>query len=138
MLLFLCVLCIFQSYSRSGSFGSAYSLDVLHPKTTPETKLNNNYNKPPNTEHPSKLLTAADHLMYVGTLRKLEQVYNVIEEYAKKMKMIVSQRAHWIEDKHCVISVQLQQRGELCDYRDSQQKLLLKVVILLSCYSDYE
>ena len=45
------------------------------------------------------------------TLRKLEQVYDIIEDYAKKMAMVVSQRAHWVEDKHCMISVQLQQKG---------------------------
>lgn len=109
---------MFQSVSRSGSFGSAHSSEIQHVRSAADVRgaadlkqANNNYNKPPNTEHPSKLLSAAEHLSYVETLRKLEKVYNVIEEYAEKMNMVVSQRAHWIEDKHCIVSVQLQRKG---------------------------
>lgn len=44
---------------------------------------------------------------YTETLNQLEQVYNVVDEYAQKMGTTVCKHSHWLLDKRCLVSIQL-------------------------------
>lgn len=47
-------------------------------------------------------------MSYTETLRQLEKVYDVVDDYAERMGSVVSKHAHWLLDKHCIVSIQLQ------------------------------
>lgn len=75
-----------QAYKRAASLGGSIDLGKKMPQSAVGGK------------QPS----------YMETLHHLEQVYDIIDEYARKMETSVCKRAHWLLDKDCIVSIQLQ------------------------------
>lgn len=95
-----------QKFSQSGSIESFETPEA----TIQSRQTSTSFSQP--SQGRAALTQTQSQINSLEHLRRLEKMYDTIEKNANLMSMTVRKRAHFLLDKHCIISLQLLQRQQ--------------------------